>query len=199
MLLDWSFGPVQALVREGDVTMKPPGLVIKHRLLATSFLGWHAINCVLWFTTMERNPDAANPEFPVWLVLSTIPSVLGSLYYVFNLAFYKWDYSRLGKKALTFPSTGGLLLELAHSYGCVGWLQGSIPFFGWTVFEDGLKVKMLGVGEAWVAREDMDQLKRCKLKHHSPVIRGPLTMPPAVAEKVKEMMAPRSSLEEKPV
>jgi hypothetical protein len=179
---------VQERANEMD-RLKPIREVWKHRVIAGCFFSLHAVNCVVIFFGFS-NALAQPNEFP--FPLSYFPvfflGILGSLYYIFDLAFFKWNYSKLGKSEAEIPKLSQPILVVSSSYGGVGLLRGSIPFFDWHVYPEGLKVRLMFVGEAFVKVEDMKSVSWSRLEHQSKTVRGPLMMPPRVASEVKGLL-----------
>ena len=62
-----------------------------------------------------------------------------------------------------------------------------MPFFSWTVYSNGLVVKLTFVGEGLIQLEDMQQFTFGRLMHKSKVLRGPIRMPGSVSNSTKEL------------
>ena len=173
-----------------DNTLKPEISVLKARVFATLVAGWHLTNCILFFSLVETERSSTQTDFPLALFISLVFSILGTLYFVFNLTFYKWDYSRLGKKRLPSLPKAAPTYQKNSSYGTVGLMNATVPLVSWSVYPEGLKVKMFAAGEGFIELAEMDHLSGGKLVHHSKVVRSPLRMPPAVAEKLDQVLNP---------
>lgn len=169
--------------------LKSSAEVLKHRVVAGCFFGLHATNCVLFFLAASKTSGHPGElPFPVAYFPIFLLGILGSLYYFFDLCFFKWDYSKLGKLEAQDPDLSEPLLVASSTYGAVGFLRGSVPFFEWQVYPEGVKVKMMFVGEAFVRVEEMRSVSWSALTHSSKVVRGPLRMPGTVADSVKELL-----------
>jgi hypothetical protein len=168
---------------------RPYAQVLKHRLAAGLLFSLHAANCVFFVLGMQQTSNQPGElPFPIAYLPVFFLGILGSLYYILNLCCFKWDYSRLGKRLVEIPELSQPLLIESHTYGAVGLLRGTIPFFDWSVYPEGLKVKIMFVGEAFVKTEEMISVSWSSLAHHSKTIRGPLTMPRNVASAVEELL-----------
>ncbi len=155
--------------------LKPHMRYIFYRVYAiTALLLWNAIG--IWeITTMGEGSE------PRYLFL-LIPFFMPALVMVFNLFAFPFRYSIFGRcKRRGLPNETRVLKQ-GFSWGRIGWLSATVPFFTWYVFPSGLGVSVLAVGRAFVPVGQMIRLSSgffsgYKLWHTSPEVRSPIRLP----------------------
>lgn len=122
------------------------------------------------------------------LIVSLIPAVV----LLFNLASFRPAYSVLGPRCRRSPPADATLLaECSMTSGRVGWfVSGTTPFFGWSVYDQGIGYRIMIFRRGWIPFSDVTLMQRGSLVrggivghswgvsvvHRNPEIRSPIVL-----------------------
>jgi len=87
-------------------------------------------------------------------------------------------------------AVGDPVLTKRGSWGKISWFHASIPFFSWSVYRSGVGISIFGVGKVFIPADNIIDMasgffKGYKLRHNSPELRNPVTLP---SKKVYEAL-----------
>ena len=123
---------------------------------------------------------------PVFMVI-----IVPAIFMVINWGVFPWQYSTFGQYERTSLPQGPPIFENGGSWGKIALVHASMPFFTWSVYPSGLGISILGIGKVFLPIEQITELKSgflgCKLRHTSPELRNPVTLPKKVFEAVLEL------------
>jgi hypothetical protein len=156
------------------------------------------ITAVVWTVVgFWQFAQAVSKQQPPDIMLFLIPFVIPAIFMVFSWAIFPWDYSIFGRyKRKSFPNEEPIYTKSA-SWGKIAWFHASIPFFSWRVYRLGLGISVFGVGKVFIPVSNIEDLesgfiKGYKLRHNSPELRNPVTLPnKKIFEAVQEILKRR--------
>ncbi len=137
-------------------------------------LGWNVYGIREFFLDRAEIPTFSPLE------LSVIPAI----FMLFSLTAFPFRYSLFGQlKRAPWPEEKPLCTSRS-TWGQVGLMTGTVPFFDWYAFPSGLGFSILGVGRGFIPYESIVAVEKSsfwksgyRVKHSWPEIRNPVVLP----------------------
>lgn len=157
------------------------------------YRAWCLFFAVLWNVVgfCEFFGMAGRHQPPVIMPL-LFPLMFPTVFMALSWGAFPWDYSLFGRYERTpLPAEAPLYVKPA-SWGKIGWMNASVPFFTWRVYRTGLGIAVFGIGKVFVplahirTLEEGSFFRSPKLSHDWPELRSPVVMPKPVFAALRE-------------
>lgn len=162
--------------------LKQHKLYLLYRIYCVgAIIAWNA-TALLWGLSQAATPrDTPNYLSEALPFLLMIPIILPALFMACNLAVFPFEFSVFGPYERTpFPNEVPILKQ-SWLGGRVSWFSGGAPIFTWVIYASGIGISILGIGKVFIPVDCIVELRPgligYTLRHNSPELRNPVTLP----------------------
>ncbi len=137
---------------------------------------------IFWWISVATNKEPSASQMIAFGIL--FPCFGAAVFMIMNLFVFPPEFGIFGTLERDhFPSEQPIL-KITGSWGIVGLLRATTPFFSWRVYPSGLGISILGIGKVFVPKQQIKRLSkqkglsfftaRYKLLHNSPELYNPV-------------------------
>ncbi len=125
---------------------------------------------------------SANRILPPWALVIFFPIVIPAVFLVLNAGVFPLKYTVFGRLCRTKMPQVEPLAKALMSGGSVGWTRGTMPFFSWYLFADGLGFTFNPKQPGFVPFEYVRNIERgffgaITITHDWSEVRSPIVIP----------------------
>ncbi len=177
--------------------------------LGFRFLGLAAVLYITLWVLSDKSVVAGVIDSRSTAALSMLLFFLCAYFLLlFDLFIFPWDYSLFGEKIRHHTPHGRLLYAENYTFGGIGWLYQVFGLVSFKIYDGGLMVSLLGVGDTFIRKDEITDFEHYKLfksyrrknpthaiggriYHTCPQIRSPITVSEKTYQELKKEVKPR--------